>query len=134
MAIIGIRDQFCLGGMTSVAGIFSPLLAENQVVLPKYYVFLPENGYLKNSRAATAPPPRTPMMAICIMEIVMLHEINFYFSDSTSYFSLMFQNICLKLTFACPKKSGVSIQGGPINTKRHTSNNKYMNATTSISV
>ena len=48
--IIGVRDQFRLGGPRSVARIFSPIVAcpnifskcclpENQVVLPEYYMF-----------------------------------------------------------------------------------------------
>ena len=55
MTPIGVRDQCRLGGggggLRSVPRIFSPLLAENQVVLPEYYMFLlPENCHFKNSQ------------------------------------------------------------------------------------
>ena len=64
---IGVRDQFRLGGLSSVARIFSPLLARKSSgfarILPD---FLPEYGYLKNSRGgggcqSPPPPPRTPI-------------------------------------------------------------------------
>ena len=63
-----IRDQFRLGGLRSVAPIFSPLLARKSsdfaLIL---HAFLPENGYLKKLKGAAAPPPphppHTPMIA-----------------------------------------------------------------------
>ena len=58
---IGVRDQFRLGGLRSVARIFSPLLARKSSgfarILPD---FLPEYGYFENSRGAAAPPPPPP--------------------------------------------------------------------------
>ena len=66
--LVGVRDQFHLGGLRSVARIFSPLLARKSSGFAQIlHVFLPEYGYLKNSRGAAAPPPppspppRTPM-------------------------------------------------------------------------
>ena len=60
--IIGVRDQFRLGGLRSVARIFSPLLARKSSgfarILPD---FLPEYGYFQNSRGGgggAPPPPR----------------------------------------------------------------------------
>ena len=55
-----IRDQFCLGGLRSVARIFSPLLARKSSGFARILHFLPENGYLKNSRGAAAPSPQPP--------------------------------------------------------------------------
>ena len=55
MVIIGVRDQFRLGGgggdgLGSCALIFSPALADNQVVLPGcLLILLPESDYLKSS-------------------------------------------------------------------------------------
>ena len=43
---------------------FLKRLVENQVVLPAYDLFLPENGHLKNPIGGLQqplPPPRTPM-------------------------------------------------------------------------
>ena len=58
---IGVRDQFRLGGLRSVARIFSPLLARKSSgfarILPD---FLPEYGYFDNSRGAAAPPTPPP--------------------------------------------------------------------------
>ena len=58
--IIGVWDQFHLGGgggLRSVARIFYPLLEmkwnENQVVLPKYYIFGPP------------PPPPPRLVRLC---------------------------------------------------------------------
>ena len=61
------RVSFGRGGAeVSCANIFFHCLHETQVVLPEYYLnFLPENGYLKNSRGAAAPlspMAHTPMV------------------------------------------------------------------------
>ena len=68
LVIIGIRDQFRLGGRRSVARIFSPLLARKssgfaQILQDFFIYFFAENRYLKNSRAPP-PPPRTPMLVM----------------------------------------------------------------------
>ena len=60
---MGVRDQFRLGGLRSVARIFSPLLARKSSGFAHIlhdFLFLPEYGYLKNSRGAAAPPPQPP--------------------------------------------------------------------------
>ena len=58
---IGVRDQFRLGGLRSVARIFSPLLARKSSgfarILPD---FLPEYGYFENSRGGGAAAPQPP--------------------------------------------------------------------------
>ena len=52
--LIGVRDQFRLGGWGPLPEYFLHCLPENPVVLPEYYLsFLPEYGYFQNS----APPP-----------------------------------------------------------------------------
>ena len=48
------------GGLRSVARLFSPLSSGFARILQ---TFLPENGYLKNSRGAAAPPPPHPAPA-----------------------------------------------------------------------
>ena len=57
-AAIGVRDEFRSGVLKSPARIFPPLLAWISSgfarILP---AFLPENGYLNNSRGAAVPPP-----------------------------------------------------------------------------
>ena len=62
--IIGVRDQFRLGGLRSVARIFYSLLARKslQVVLPEYYMisFCPKMANLKNSRGLHCSPPPPP--------------------------------------------------------------------------
>ena len=58
---IGVRDQFRLGGLRSVARIVSPLLARKSNGFAQIlHAFLPENGYLKNSREAADPQPPPP--------------------------------------------------------------------------
>ena len=66
---MGVRDQFRLGGLRSVARIFSPLLARKSSGFARIlhdFFFWPEYGYLKYSRggggqpAPPPPPPRTP--------------------------------------------------------------------------
>ena len=67
----GVRDQFRLGGLRSVARIFYPLLARKssgfaRILHDLFFIFLllPEYGYFKNSRGGSPsppPPPRTPM-------------------------------------------------------------------------
>ena len=60
---IGVRDQFRLGGLRSVARIFSPLLARKSSGFARIlHNFLPKNCYFKNSRGATAPPPPAPRL------------------------------------------------------------------------
>ena len=66
--IMGVQDQFRLGGLRSTARIFSPLLARISSGFARHD-FLPEYGYLENSRGAAAPhpqppppPPHTPML------------------------------------------------------------------------
>ena len=58
---IGVRVQFRLGGLRSVARIFSPLLARKSSgfarILPD---FLPEYGYFQNSRGGCSPPSPPP--------------------------------------------------------------------------
>ena len=60
---IGVRDQFRLGGLRSVARIFSPLLARKSSsfarILPD---FLPEYGYFETFRGGWAPPPPAPRL------------------------------------------------------------------------
>ena len=72
---IGVRDQFRLGGLRSVARIFSPLLARKSSgfarILPD---FLPEYGYFENSRGAAAPPPRTPMYIVVSIILQLFRE------------------------------------------------------------
>ena len=77
---MGVRDQFRLGGLRSVARIFSPLLARKSSgfawILHDF--FLPEYGdFYINSRGAAAPPappppppPRTPM---CTQDKLRMH-------------------------------------------------------------
>ena len=50
-----VQDQFHWGGggLRSLARTFSPALAENQVALPKYYLFLPEYGHCLGAAAPT---------------------------------------------------------------------------------
>ena len=52
---IGVRDQFRLGGWRRLPEYFVYCLPENQVVLPEYYMFLPENSYLNNSTLPDEP-------------------------------------------------------------------------------
>ena len=67
---IGVRDHFRLGGLRSVARIFSPLLARKssgfaRILHDFFFFFLPENGYLKipgGGGSSPRPPPRTPML------------------------------------------------------------------------
>ena len=57
---MGVRDQFRLGGLRSVARYFLHCLPETQVVFHEYYMIfllLPEYGYLKISRGLQPPPP-----------------------------------------------------------------------------
>ena len=80
---MGIRDQFPLGGLRSVARIFSPLLAQTSSgfarILNDFLFFLPENGYLKNARGATAPPPPPPtpppprLVRLCLIWLNLLN-------------------------------------------------------------
>ena len=59
--IISVRDEFRSGGLKSLARIFFQLLARKSSgfarILPDLF-FLPENGYLKNSRGAGCSPPQ----------------------------------------------------------------------------
>ena len=78
---MGVRDQFRLGGLRSVAWIFSPLLARKSSGFVRIlHYFLPEYGYVKNSRGVCSPPPpppRTPMnvcMYVCAYVCVLSHK------------------------------------------------------------
>ena len=65
--------------------MFFHCLYENQVVLPEYYqIFLPENGYLKNSRGGGgAAAPNGPyaygandeILFMCVIHILMYSPI-----------------------------------------------------------
>ena len=58
---IGVRDQFRLGGLRSVARIFYPLLARKSSGFARIlHDFLPEYGYLKNSMGGCSPPSPPP--------------------------------------------------------------------------
>ena len=58
---IGVRDQFRLRGLRSVApNIFSIACLKIKWFFPNITCFSPENGYLKNSRGLQPPPPRPP--------------------------------------------------------------------------
>ena len=79
VVVIGIRDEFRSGGLKSLARIFFPLIARKSSgfarILPDF--FLPENGYLKNSRGAAAPFPispmgRTPMVVVVVVVVVVV--------------------------------------------------------------
>ena len=66
-----IRDQFRLGGLRSVARIFSPLLARKSSGFARIlHEFLPENGYLKTSRGLQPPPPHRLVRLCFINDII----------------------------------------------------------------
>ena len=60
------------------------LLPENQVVWPELVscpnitCFLPECGHLKNSRGATAPPPRRPMNTTQRHKVIFIKKPGYY--------------------------------------------------------
>ena len=67
------------GGWSLLPKYFFHCLHENQVVLPEYYlIFLPENGYLKNSRGARAP--LSPMGGMPMLSIHILFRSAWYCS------------------------------------------------------
>ena len=74
---IGVRDQFRLGGLRSVARIFSPLLARKSSgfarILPD---FLPEYGYFENSRGGGCSPPPPRLVRLCIEPIAWQTKFN----------------------------------------------------------
>ena len=88
---IGFRDGFCSGGWSLLPEYISHCLHENQVVLPEYHLifFLPENGYLKNSKGAAAT-----LSPIVRLHVCMLAK-TFYFS----ILSVLF--LCLISYFLC---------------------------------
>ena len=81
---ISVRDEFRSGGLKSLALIFSSI-ACTQIkwfcpnIIP---AFLPENGYLINSRGAAAPPqPHGPYIRLCIYQFPTSPLFNFFYSN-----------------------------------------------------
>ena len=55
ITVIGVQDQFCSGGLKSLAQKFSAALAQKSSGFAGILLaFLPENGHLKNSRGGAA--------------------------------------------------------------------------------